>query len=124
MIVLSAMVLLFHVFILAGVIPYSIVWAGKISTRENMMMFEAISIFINALLIIILLLKVGYIQNKISRRKLQFVIWCFIILFGLNTIGNLFAKSRFELYCFTALAFLSTVLCLRIVVDKGEIKNA
>lgn len=117
---LLTVVLLFHVLVLAGIIPYSIVWAGKISSVKEMRIFEAASIIINAFLIIILLLRSGYIQNKISGRILNIIIWLFAILFGLNTIGNLFAKSAFELYFFTPLTFISSILCLRIVLEKEK----
>ena len=120
MIALLTVVLLFHTLVLTGIIPYSIVWAGKISSVEEMRIFETVSIIINAFILIILLLRSNYIQNKISRRRLNVIIWFFIVLFGLNTIGNLFAKSDFELYFFTPLTFISAILCLRIVLEKEK----
>jgi hypothetical protein len=120
MIALLIVVLLFHTLVLTGIIPYSIVWAGKISSVKEMRIFETVSIIINAFLIIILLLRSNYIQNRIPWRRLNVIIWVFIFLFGLNTIGNLFAKSKFELYLFTPLTFISAILCLRIVIEKEK----
>ena len=120
MIALLIVVLLFHTLVLTGIIPYSIVWAGKISSVKEMRIFETVSIIINAFLIIILLLRSNYIQNSIPGRRLNVIIWVFIFLFGLNTIGNLFAKSKFELYLFTPLTFISAILCLRIVIEKEK----
>ncbi len=118
MIALLTIVLVFHILVLTGVIPYGIVWAGKISTEAEMRKLEVISILVNAFAILILLLKAGYIQNNISVKILNAVIWFFAILFSLNSIGNLFAKFGFELYFFTPLTFILAVLCLRIVIDK------
>ncbi len=118
MIALLTAVLVFHTLVLTGVIPYAIVWAGKISTAAEMRKLEAISIGVNAFAILIFLLKAGYIQNKIPVKILNAIIWLLVVLFSLNTIGNLFAKSRFELYFFTPLTFISAILCLRIVIDK------
>ena len=118
MIALTTAVLLFHTLILIQIIPYSIVWAGKLNSVEEMRIFEFVSIIINSFMLITFLLKSKYIQNTFSSKILNGIIWFFVFLFGLNTIGNLFAKSNFELYFFTTLTFISTLLCLRIVIEK------
>lgn len=118
MIALLTAVLVFHTLVLTGTIPYAIVWAGKISDVAEMRKLEVISILVNAFSIIILLLKANYINNKIPGKILNAIIWLLVLLFSLNTIGNLFAESQFELYFFTPLTLISTILCLRIVIDK------
>ena len=118
MIALTTAVLLFHTLILIQIIPYSIVWAGKLNSVEEMRIFEFVSIIINSFMLITFLLKSKYIQNTFSSKILNGIIWFFFVLFGLNTIGNLFAESNFELYFFTTLTFISTLLCLRIVIEK------
>ena len=117
-ITLLSAVLVFHIMVLTGVIPYAIVWAGKISTAAEMRKLEVISILVNAFSIIILLLRANYIKNKIPVKILNAIIWLLVVLFSLNTIGNLFAESQFELYFFTPLTLISAILCLRIVIDK------
>ena len=118
MIALLTVVLVFHTLVLTGVIPYAIVWAGKISTTAEMRKWEAISMGVNSFAILIFLFKAGYIKNKIPVKTLNAFIWLLVVLFSLNTIGNLFAQSQFELYFFTLLTFIMAVLCLRIVIDK------
>lgn len=117
MIVLLTALLVFHTLVLTGVISYAIVWGGKISTAAAMRKLEVISILVNAFSIFILLLKADYIKNKISVILLNAIILLLAVLFSLNTIGNLFAESRFELYVFTPLTFISAALCLRIVFN-------
>jgi len=111
-------VLVFHTLVLTAVIPYAIVWAGKVSSVEEMKKLEVISICINAFAILVFVLKADYIQHKMPVKILNAIILLLAVLFSLNTIGNLFAKSKFELYFFTPLTFILAVLCLRIVVDK------
>ena len=118
MIALLTVVLVFHTLVLTGIIPYAIIWAGKISSVADMRKLEVISVCVNAFAILILLLKADYIQHRIPIKILNVIIWLLAVLFSLNTIGNLFAESRFELYFFTPLTFILTVLCLRIVIDK------
>ena len=119
LIALLTAVLIFHALVLTGIIPYAIVWAGKISTAAEMRKLEVISILVNAFAILILILKAGYIQNKIPVKILNVIIWLLAVLFSLNTIGNLFAESGFELYFFTPLTFILAVLCLRITIKKN-----
>ncbi len=117
MIALMSAVLVFHTLVLTGVIPYAIVWAGKISAADEMRKLEVISILVNVFAILILMLKAGYIQNKIPVKIFNVIIWLLAVLFSLNTIGNLFSESGFEQYFFTPLTFILAVLCLRIVID-------
>ncbi|CAN5258502.1 hypothetical protein BH11BAC5_BH11BAC5_49960 [soil metagenome] len=123
LIALLTAVLIFHALVLTGIIPYAIVWAGKISTVAEMRKLEVISILVNAFAILILILKAGYIQNKIPVKILNATVWSLAVLFSLNTIGNLFAESGFELYFFTPLTFILAVLCLRIVIEKTQISK-
>lgn len=119
MIILLGAVVHFHLLVAVQVIPYTIVWAGKLNTIEEMSTMETVSIGINTFMILVLLLKANYINNSIRPWVINALIWIFVVVFAVNTIGNLFAKTAFELYFFTALTFISTLLCLRIVLDKG-----
>lgn len=122
MIVLLATVLVFHTLVLTGAIPYAIVWAGKINSVGNMRKLEVISILVNVFAILILVLKGGYIKHKIPDKILNTIIWALVIFFSLNTIGNLFAKSKFEIFFFTPLALISAILCLRIVINQRPMR--
>ncbi|MEJ7827226.1 MAG: hypothetical protein WKF91_03495 [Segetibacter sp.] len=116
MIALLTAVLVFHTLVLTGVIPYAIVWAGKINSVAEMRTLEVISILVNAFAILIMILKADYMAHKIPTKILNAIISLLAVLFSLNTLGNLFAKSVFELY-FTPLTFILAVLCLRIVIE-------
>jgi|SRR3989337_137446 len=115
---LLSMVLLFHMLIFVQIIPYTIVWGGRLNSVEEMRVFEVISILINMFIILVLLLKANHIKNNTSKKLLNGIIWIFAIVFALNTIGNLFANTKFELYVFTPMTFVLSLLCLRIVLEK------
>ena len=78
------LVIVFHTLILTQIIPYTIVWAGKLKTTNEMFVFEIISIFINLFIVLILLLKGGLIKNNFSNKLLNGILWVFIILFFQN----------------------------------------
>ncbi|MFT7297676.1 MAG: hypothetical protein ACI9WO_000472 [Sphingobacteriales bacterium] len=73
---------------------------------------------INLLLISILLIKGKYIREFISMKIVDIALWIFFVLFGLNTIGNIFAETNFEKY-FTILTLGFSVL-IWIILRKGK----
>jgi len=93
---LLLMVIFFHVLIMIQVIPYEIAWGGRLQNTEQMYMFEALSILLNLFLLFILLMKGRYIKFWLREKTLNIVLVIFLILFILNTVGNLFAQTNFE----------------------------
>lgn len=120
MLALLTLVMLFHLLVLSQIIPYDIVWAGKLNSIEEMYSFEIMSILVNSILMTTLLLKGNFIKHKISGKIINGIIWFFIILFTLNTIGNLFAKTIFEKVVFTPLTLISVFLLWNIVQLKSN----
>lgn len=118
MLVILCAVLLFHTLILFQIIPYAIVWGGKLKNINEMYVFELLSLLINTLLICVILIRAGYLKIKIRQGILNAAMWFFVVVFALNTVGNLFAESSLETIVFTPLTFISAVLCFRIV--KGN----
>ncbi len=110
-------VIIFHLLIVFQVIPYTIVWAGKLKTIDEMYAFEVASISINVFLVAVLLLKGNYVKHRISDKIFNAILWIFVALFALNTIGNLLAETLFEKIVFTPLTLVSSVL-IWIVVRK------
>jgi hypothetical protein len=119
-IILSCLIIIFHFFVLLQIIPFENVWAGKLKSIEEMYVYESISIVINCLLIIIVLVKGQIINLKISPKVINTVLWIFVILFSLNTLGNLTSKTNLETIIATPLTFIFALLCLRIVINTNK----
>lgn len=111
-------VLIFHFCILLKFIPYEITWGGRLNSDEEMYAFETVSILVNLLLVLLLLIKGGYLKAFIPLKLVNIFLWGFFVLFILNTIGNLFAKTTFEKF-FAGLT-LAAVILLWIVLKKKE----
>jgi hypothetical protein len=121
MIGIFIMVILFHLAVITRLIPYSIVWGGKLKTLEEMFMMEAVSIAINVFLLTVLLLKGNYIRHQLPARLINGILWLFILLFSLNTVGNLMAESLLERLLFTPLTLISAFLLWKIVsIEKQK----
>ena len=97
-IMLSIVVLItvFHLSILLKIIPYEITWGGRLKNDSEMYVFETISILINLFLGFVLLIKGNYIKQLIPLNIVTIILWVFLILFVLNTVGNIIAKTNFE----------------------------
>lgn len=118
MLVLLTLVLGYHLLILTGVISYEVAWGGRLKSQSEMYVFETISIGINSIIMLIISIKGGYVQSKISFRFINTLLWIIAIIFVLNTVGNIFSTNALETIIFTPLTFLSAILCYRIAVEK------
>ena len=93
---LIATVSLFHFAILTHLIPYETTWGGRLKSDGEMYAFESASILANLFLGFVLFIKGEYILKSAPSRAVNLILWAYLILFGLNTIGNLFAETLFE----------------------------
>jgi len=123
MLSLLGIVLVFHFLVLTQQIPYDKVWAGKLNSVEEMKAFETVSILINVLIMTVLFLKYRLIQHKKTNKIIDTLIWIFVGIFTLNTIGNLFSKSTIELIFGTLFTLVSAILCFIIVKKDTRIAS-
>jgi len=117
-IILSTLVLVFHFLILLMVIPFELVWAGRLKSVEEMFVFESISIVANAMFIFVVLVKAEFISINIPIKIINTVLWIFVVLFALNTLGNLTSKTSLETFIATPLTFILAILCWRLAVHS------
>lgn len=118
MIGLNSLVIIFHLLVLVQLIPFDVVWAGRLKSVEEMIVFEMISISINLVLMVILLVKSNYMKRGARDQWVNMALWAFALLFLLNTLGNLFSKTSLETYIATPLTFVSFVFCIRLAQSK------
>ena len=125
MLAIVATVSVFHLGILLKIIPYEITWGGRLKDDAEMYVFETISILINFILGMTLLMKGAYIKPIIPLKVVNVILWVFFVLFGLNTIGNIIAKTNFE-KMFAVLTLMSSIfiwVILRGKESEGTIDN-
>lgn len=111
LIVFFSLVSVFHLLVLAGVVPYNAVWAGRIKTTQEMYVYEAVSLLLNIAMMAVVLQRAGYIRAWLPQKVVFAALWVFCGLFALNTVGNLFAQNIYERVLGTAGTLLSSVLC-------------
>lgn len=114
---LLTVITLFHICILLKFIPYNIAWGGRLQNDTEMYVFEGISILVNQFLVLILMMKANIFPFKFSEGFIRKTLWIFLVLFILNTIGNIFAVTTFEKF-FAVITGLFAVLILKILNSK------
>ena len=116
-----SLILVFHFLVVLGVIPYSIVWGGRLENTTQMYWFEANSILMTILFLFTVLLKAKLLKFNISEKLVNGVLWFMFVLFVLNTVGNLFSKNSLEKMIMTPQTILLAVLILIVLLKKDKI---
>lgn len=87
---------IFHILILLQVIPFTVVWGGKITSFEKIVILEGVALVVMLFLSIVLAMKVRLLKPVLSDRTLKLILLVFAVFFLLNTFGNLLAESVIE----------------------------
>lgn len=110
-------VVIFHILIMSKIIPYDIVWWGRLTNDAEMYRFESISLMLNVFIVILVATKWWFIKYFLPAKVVSLMLrWLFFILIG-NTIANVFSESLFEAIFFTILTWLLALLIYRIQMD-------
>jgi|JI6StandDraft_1071083.scaffolds.fasta_scaffold319400_1 hypothetical protein len=109
--ILLGLSVIFHLCVLFKIIPYKIVWGGRLNNDQQMYRFEVVSLSVNFVFLFIVAWRGGFIQLELPKLVLVICLWSMAALFLLNTFGNLMAKNKLERNIFTPLTLISSVLC-------------
>lgn len=110
LIILSSLLVLLHLLVLAKVIPYQFLWAGRIKTDQEMVRFESVSLVMSLFFVLIYLAQAHFIPVQLPPLWLKVTLWIMAAFFLLNTFGNLASKNKIEKFFFAPLTILMTVL--------------
>lgn len=116
---LFSLAIVFHLLVLLEIVPNEIVWGGRITVKEELYIFESISIVTNLLFLLIVSIKTRKLSIKHNHKFIQVLLWLMSIMFLLNTIGNLLAKTSTETLIFTPITFISAI-CGFILLSKEK----
>jgi len=118
LIVIFSLTIVFHILVLVSVIPFDMIWGGRIKTLDEMYVFEAVSLSLNLVFLMVILIHSRIWFIKFPQKLIQFLLWVMVVVFMLNTVGNLLSKSTTETMIFTPLTILITIFCLIILLRK------
>lgn len=122
LILLLVAVLLFHIAVIVKLIPYDIAWGGRLEHASELYVYEAVSICVNLFLGLVLLMKGNYIKSLLPFKTINIILWIFLALLALNTVGNIIAKTLFE-KSFAVLTLVFVILIWNILGTKSSINS-
>lgn len=117
---LFSLVMVFHLLVVVGLVPFEIVWGGKLKTREEMHVFEGISLILNALMLSFVAADYGLFRITPSKGTRRFLFGLMSVLFALNTVGNLFSDNHLEKLIFTPLTFITAIVTARLALKNDR----
>ena len=117
-IAIMALLMIFHILMLSGLLPSDIVWGGHQTGAESMQQMELASLAITCFFLFIIMLKMNYIPFKIHKNVITIVLWLMFAWFLLNIIGNLAAATVLEKAIFTPISIVLMLLILRLAIEK------
>jgi hypothetical protein len=118
LLILLSLFLLLHFTILLRVIPYNLVWGGRLKSAKEMYRFEIFSIIINSLFVVLILVQAGFLIFDIPKRIMTYALWLMTGLFLLNTLGNITSKNKLEQRLFTPVTILLAVFSLILALSN------
>jgi len=113
-----SLIVIFHLLVLLGIIPFEIVWGGRLTDSSQMFRFELVSIVLNLVMLIIVATRSGFLNININKKIITAALWMMTGLFLLNTIGNLLSNNTWEKIIFTPLTILLSILSWRLTIRK------
>ena len=116
--IILSLIVLFHLAILTRLVPFDIVWGGRLKDTAQMRRFEAVSILANVLMIGVVAIRGGYLPVRVPTRIITILLWLMGALFVLNTVGNLASVNMWERLIFTPLTAVLALLCTRLAIRK------
>ena len=115
-----SLVTVFHLFVLMGIIPFEIVWGGRLESTDQMIVFESVSLLVNIIMILVVMLHKGHFKVRADQRITTVVLWFMTILFLINTVGNLLSTNQTEKIIFTPLTAILCVFCFRLAIGRKD----
>jgi hypothetical protein len=115
---ITTFTIIFHFLILFGIIPFENTWGGRLENREQMLVFESISIMVTLLVMTAVGIRAGYLDWKIKPIYLKVIFWMLTAVFALNTLGNLLADNTLEKFFATPLTLILAIFCWRLAKEK------
>lgn len=110
--------MLLHIAIILGVIPFGMVWGGRLKDTSQMLSFEAVSVAVNLVMLAVVSIHAGHLKASINLRVLQVALWAMTVIFLLNTVGNALSNNTVEKLLFTPLTLLLSLFSLRLAMTK------
>lgn len=109
---------IFQVTLILGAPIGKFAWGGKHTVLPmNLRIGSIISIFLYAVIAVIILSKAGLISSFVNRGVIDVAIWIIAIYFSIGVILNGMSRSRYERHLMTPVALILAVLTILVALS-------
>ena len=115
--VILGAICIFHLLVLFGAVPYTLVWGGRLTSFSGMVVYESVSLVVSLAVMLVVMAKAGYV-GILRPGVIIAAIWVVFTVFAPSTLGNLVSESNLDKMILTPAAMLLTVLSLRLALIK------
>jgi hypothetical protein len=115
--------MVFHILVVLQVIPFQMVWGGRLKDKNQMILFETFSLVITTIMLLVVGIQLGLLKTKISYKVIRVCLLIMTALFVLNTVGNLNSINKWERMIFTPVTLILSILCFRLAIADKKIVN-
>ena len=119
LLVLFGAAILFQLTMLFGLVPTEMVWGGRLENAGERTAGAVVSITVLLVAGCFVLIRMKVIGKGIPAVG-RWGLWTLVLLFTLNTVGNLFALDMRETLIFTPITLLAAVLSWRLALGDAE----
>ncbi len=110
--------ILFHLGVLLGVVPPNIIWGGLAQSKAQLIRLEVISLTVNFIFLFLALMLNKTFKFRLNPKAGKIILTIMGIIFLLNTLGNLLAKTNTETIIFTPVTTVLSFLCFYLAFSK------
>jgi hypothetical protein len=114
-----SLVLLFHLTVMVGIVPYKIVWGFKLHSINQMLVYEWITILITTIIFLVFLIKARLVKTFLPLAIVNFLLWIVFVFYSINTLLILTSGTSIEKGVFTFLSFLMALSTYRLAKEKS-----
>lgn len=99
-------------------VPIDFLWGGRIQSKEQFFIFESISLVVQTVCLFLTLIRAEYLRLEKLTNAAHIGMWVLFVIFSLNTVGNILAKTTFE-KAFTVVTIVLALFSLRLAMENS-----
>jgi len=113
------LVVIFHILVLAQVVPSNIVWGGQIGDDlQSLVALETVALVVTAFFAVIVAAGVGHIKAERFRKFINIFLWIIFAYSLLNIVGNFASGTLAEKLVFAPISIVAAFLVFRLALEK------
>ena len=118
LIISNILIIILHIFILLGLLPYGMFWRDQIIDDGSIMKYEIAAIIVSLLFIGSILIKVEYLKQPKFKEISNLNLWIMLMYLIISTIGNFTMGFSLEILFYVPITLTLSVFTYRLASEK------